>query len=83
MAELAIKDDACRGCELCADNCPTDVITYDSSTHKATVAEPEFCIDCLSCTYICPSGAITNSDYHVVKNFYRDLTFSKRMERYL
>lgn len=83
MADLAIKADACRGCELCADNCPTDVIIFDAATQKASVGEKEYCIGCLSCAYICPSGAVTNSDYHVVKNFYRDLTFSKRMERYL
>ena len=43
----------------------------------------EDCIACLSCRYECPSGAISQTDYHVVKNFYRDLTFVKNMERFL
>ena len=32
---------------------------------------------------VCPSGALRHDDYHVVKNFYRDLVFSRRMERFL
>jgi Fe-S-cluster-containing hydrogenase component 2 len=43
----------------------------------------EDCIACLSCAYLCPSGALTHSDYPVVKNFYRDIDFSRRMEHFL
>jgi len=42
------------------------------------------CYDpCLSCAYLCPSGALDHTDDRVVRNFYRDLDFSQRMERFL
>ena len=68
---------------MCVDVCPTDVFVFDSEAAKAKVAEVEDCIECLSCAYICPSGAITHTDYHVVKNFFRDVSFSRRIESFL
>jgi NAD-dependent dihydropyrimidine dehydrogenase PreA subunit len=83
VVQILIHDPACRGCRLCVDVCPTDVFTFDEERARASVAEPEDCIACLSCAYECPSGAIAHADFHVVKNFYRDLDFCRRMERYL
>lgn len=83
MLEMVIHDKACRGCHLCLDVCPTECFAYDDETNKATVKSVANCIACLSCAYICPSGAITHSNYHVVGNFYRNIFFSKRMEKFL
>lgn len=83
MVFVAIDQDACRGCRLCRDECPVQVIKFDDAQEKALVATPEDCIACLSCAYICPSGAIRLADYHVVKNFYRDTSFSRRAEKFL
>ena len=83
MVEITIDENACCGCELCVDVCPTDVLEYDKGTQKAKVKTPEDCIGCLSCTYVCPAGAIRQENLHVVKNFYRDLDFSNRTERFL
>ena len=83
MLRIEIREKACRGCELCIDTCPTDVLTLDQSSRKSRVERVENCIACLSCTYICPSGAIVHHDFHQVKNFYRDLGFCDRMERFL
>ena len=83
MLEMTINDKACRGCQLCLDVCPTECFAYDGGTSKATVAAVENCIACLSCAYICPSGAIAHRNHHVVKNFYRNIEFSRRMEKFL
>jgi ferredoxin len=83
MIGIEIHESACRGCRLCVDICPTKVLTFDEEKGLAVVGEIEDCIACLSCAYECPSGAITHSDYRVVKNFYRDLDFCRRMERFL
>jgi len=83
MLEMTIQEKACRGCRLCLDVCPTDCFSFDEATQKAKVAVIENCIACRSCAYICPSGAIAHSNYHEVKNFYRNIEFSKRMEKFL
>lgn len=83
MLEMLIKETACRGCKLCLDVCPTDCFTFDDEKQKAVVAKIGNCIACLSCDYICPSGAITHQNHHIVANFYRNIHFSRRMEKFL
>jgi len=83
MIEIKISETGCRGCQLCVDICPTEALVYDEATKLAKVLEVEDCIACLSCTYLCPSGAISQSGHHAVKNFYRDINFSKRVEKFL
>ena len=83
MLEMTINEKACRGCQLCLDVCPTECFAYDEETKKVAVAVVENCIGCLSCAYICPSGAISHRNHHVVKNFYRNIEFSRRMEKFL
>ena len=83
MIEMSIKEEACRGCQMCRDVCPTEVIAFDEATMKARVENPADCIACLSCAYICPSQTIKHDNYHEVRNFYRDLAFSLRFERFL
>lgn len=81
--EIKVHEQACRGCEMCVDICPTKVFNFDEDKRLCTVGHAEDCIACLSCAFICPSGAITHDNYHQVKNFYRDLEFSKRMGKFL
>lgn len=81
--EILVHDQACRGCEMCVDICPTKVFDFDEEARLCRVKHAEDCIACLSCAYICPSGAISHANYHMVKNFYRDLEFSKRMGKFL
>ena len=83
MLEMTIHDKACRGCRLCLDVCPTDCFVFDEETEKAVVSAVDNCIACLSCAFICPAGAITHKNYHVVANFYRNISFSRRMEKFL
>ncbi len=83
MLEMTIKEKACRGCRLCLDVCPTECFSFDEESNKAVVAQLDNCIACLSCSYICPSGAISHHNHHVVANFYRNIHFSRRMEKFL
>jgi NAD-dependent dihydropyrimidine dehydrogenase PreA subunit len=83
VLNIEIRDQACRGCRMCVEVCPTKVFDFSEADARATVREVLDCIACLSCAYLCPSGALTHTDYPVVKNFYRDTEFSRRMERFL
>lgn len=83
MLEMTIDEKACRGCRLCLDVCPTECFSFDAGTGKASVAIVENCIGCLSCAYLCPSGAIAHRNHYAVKNFYRNIEFSRRMEKFL
>lgn len=68
---------------MCIDICPTKVFKLDEEKRLCSVDHAEDCIACLSCAYICPSGAITHRDFHLVKNFYRDEEFCKKMGKFL
>ena len=83
MLEMTIDEKACRGCRLCLEVCPTECFSFDGETKKANVAIVETCIGCLSCAYLCPSGAISHHNHYAVKNFYRNIEFSRRMEKFL
>ncbi len=81
--EITVHDQACRGCEICVDICPTKVFRFNEEKRLCEVDHAEDCIACLSCAYLCPSGAISHANYHAVKNFYRDREFSQRMGKFL
>jgi ferredoxin len=83
MVRIEVAEKSCRGCEMCVDICPTKVLEFDAGAGRARVREAEDCIACLTCAYLCPSRAIRHDDYPVVRNFYRDLDFVARMERFL
>ena len=83
MLQMIIDEKACRGCRLCMDICPTDCFSFDEETRKSVVARLGNCIACMSCDYLCPSGAISHRNHHVVKNFYRNIHFSQRLEKFL
>lgn len=83
MVEILLHEKACRGCEMCVDVCPTRVFEFDQERRLPVVKHGADCIACLSCSYLCPSGALRHEGYHVVKNFYRDLEFSRKMEKFL
>ena len=83
MIRVEIREAGCRGCQMCVDVCPTDVFVFLEAEMRAVVQDEENCIGCLSCAFDCPSGAVTHADVPLVKNFYRDLEFQARMERFL
>ncbi len=83
MVEMTIHADSCRGCQICIDICATDVIEFNEQDKKAVVKEVEDCIACLACTFVCPSNAIEHNNIHLVQNFYRDINFSRKLERFI
>ncbi len=61
---VQIDADRCKGCKLCVDFCPKDVIemTTEQLNAKgvpfAECVRPDQCIGCMSCAVICPDAAI-------------------------
>lgn len=54
----------CKGCELCVEACPTDVIAMSKEVngkgyHYAYSANPDECIGCANCAIVCPDAVIT------------------------
>lgn len=60
---VSVDPDKCiagKGCTVCVDVCPLDVLAIDEATHKAYMKYDE-CWYCLPCEVDCPTGAITVS----------------------
>jgi ferredoxin len=85
MIEMYIDEKSCRGCELCIEICPTDVIVsgFFNDVKIAIVDKVEDCIACLSCSFKCPSNAIEHRNHHIVQNFYRDIRFIEKLRKFI
>ncbi|MBN1776519.1 MAG: 4Fe-4S binding protein [Clostridiales bacterium] len=65
MASVTVNEELCKGCGLCVDACPKNIMRLDSAKinqkgyHTAHCAEPENCIACAFCATMCPEVAIT------------------------
>ncbi len=62
---ILIEEDRCKGCGLCIEPCPVDILALDESrTNKKGytplyVTDPEQCIACSFCAMMCPDNVIT------------------------
>ncbi len=56
-AVITIKNEWCKGCEICVHFCPKDVLEMEGG--KAKVIRPDDCIKCMLCELRCPDFAIT------------------------
>ncbi len=61
---LKIDEDRCKGCCLCVEFCPKDVLamTTDRLNSRgvpfAECVDPDQCIGCLACALVCPDAVI-------------------------
>lgn len=62
---IVINTDRCKGCSLCVESCPQDVIAIAKKRVNAngySYAEPirlDDCVGCAACGMVCPDGCIT------------------------
>lgn len=65
MAKLTFKTDLCKGCGLCVDACPKQVLALckdkinKKGHHPVEAVAPESCIACAFCATMCPDCIIT------------------------
>lgn len=55
--ELKLKREWCKGCGICVQFCPTQVLIMDTD-YKCTIKNLEACIKCGQCELRCPDFAI-------------------------
>lgn len=58
LSEIKINPSSCKGCGLCAKNCPVNAIS--GTIKQAHYIDPSVCIKCGTCVTICPFGAINH-----------------------
>jgi L-aspartate semialdehyde sulfurtransferase ferredoxin len=72
MIKITIDEDACVGCTLCVDECPTDVFEFNEEKGIPEVVREKECFGCLSCSQICPATAIIHEDVTHSEDHYHD-----------
>lgn len=61
---VKVNTERCKGCELCIEACPSDVLALNSKEvnnkgyHFVYMKNADNCIGCASCGYVCPDGCI-------------------------
>jgi len=61
---VIINEEECKGCELCVDACPVDVLALSTRLNNRGYHPSEYagdgCTGCGVCFYVCPEpGGIT------------------------
>ena len=61
---IVIDKEKCKGCEVCIDACPTQVISMSEDVNGkgykyAYPEDKEACTGCTNCAIVCPDGVIT------------------------
>ena len=63
MNRIVVDDDKCRGCALCVEFCPKNVLRLADRFNRdglrpVEMGWPERCIGCATCATVCPHVAI-------------------------
>jgi len=61
---IEVKDDWCKGCNICIDRCPVDALEESDQLNRRGIRPPKLkekneCNFCRLCELICPDLAIT------------------------
>ncbi len=61
---IEVNEVLCKGCDLCVDACPKDVLILDMERLTRKGYHPahlytEGCTGCVICAVVCPEAAIT------------------------
>ncbi|MDL2313775.1 4Fe-4S binding protein [Desulfovibrio sp. OttesenSCG-928-C14] len=61
--KVVIREERCKGCGLCVDACPKNILELaarvnDKGYHPAQCKDQEACISCASCGRTCPDLCI-------------------------
>ncbi len=63
MQKVEFDEERCKGCELCIDACPRNVLALAEHLNSkgfrpATVVNESQCTSCAFCAWMCPDVAI-------------------------
>jgi 2-oxoglutarate ferredoxin oxidoreductase subunit delta len=63
-AQVELNENRCKGCELCVQACPRDVLAMGATINAlgyrpASVVDPDRCTGCKACALVCPEVAFT------------------------
>ena len=65
MSRITVDEHYCKGCGLCVDVCPRNIIALDPEKmtdkgyHPARLMDESQCTACANCALMCPDVAIT------------------------
>lgn len=65
MNKVTFREDRCKGCELCVNVCPKQIISIAKDRlnakgfRPAEITDQEKCIACAFCATVCPDVVIT------------------------
>ena len=64
MAKITVREDICKGCELCVNACPRKIIALSKDKingkgyRPAELLDESKCTGCAACATMCPDVAI-------------------------
>ena len=65
MARIIVDEKVCKGCSMCINACPKNIIALSKDSlnakgyHPAELIDEAACVGCAACATMCPDTAIT------------------------